>query len=175
MKTLSRLFITFISILTMGFLISCSSDKKDDNNPLNPGTNSDSKITMSLNGDGFVNQSITLSNGISTYSGSENSTAIAFNGKVGDDSLFFYIVFSGNQSGTKNWDTNNGVIMYKSNSGNNLSYMGISNGTIVVSTYGSVGSKVSGTLSGQIINTSTSNTVGITNGSFAGTRITDVP
>ena len=174
MKNLKSILFIIFAFATLSIIVSCSSDKKDDDNPLIPGNNS--QITMTFNGDGYSNQAVTLSNGISSYSVSENYTAILFSGKAGSDSVYFYVVFAGNQTGTKSWDNDNGVIMYKSSTSGSKSFMGVSNGTLTVSSYEGVGGKVSGTLSGQIVNAvDTTNTISISNGIFSGTRITDIP
>lgn len=174
MKNLKSLLFIIIAFATLSLIVSCSSDTEDDNNPVIPGNNS--QITMTFNGDGYSNQSVTLSNGISSYSVSQNYTAVLFSGKAGSDSVYFYVVFTGNQTGTKSWDDDNGVIMYKSSTSGNKSFMGVSNGTLSISSYEGVGGKVSGSLSGQIINAvDTTNTISITNGTFSGTRIADIP
>jgi len=173
MKNLKSILLLIFAVVTITIFSSCSSKK--DNNPVNPGNPSTSQITMTLNGDGYSNQAVTLSNGISSYSVSENYTAVLFSGKAGSDSLFFYVIFAGNQTGTKSWDDNNGVIMYKSSASANFSYLGITNGSLNVTSYEAVGGKVSGTLSGQIVEATSSNTIDITNGSFTGSRIADIP
>jgi len=173
MKNLKSILFLIFAVVTITILSSCSSKK--DNNPVNPGNPSASQITMTLNGDGYSNQAVTLSNGISSYSVSENYTAVLFSGKAGSDSLYFYVIFAGNQTGTKSWDDNNGVIMFKSTTSGGSSYLGVTNGSLNVTSYEAVGGKVSGTLSGQIVEATSSNTIDITNGSFTGSRIADIP
>jgi hypothetical protein len=173
MKKLNSMFLSIIVILTVALFVSCS-DKKDNNNPLVPGTNA--QITMTFNGDGFSNTAVSLNNGMSSYSVGENYTAVLFSGKAGNDSVYFYVLFAGNQATSKNWDDDNGVIMYRSTSTGNKSYMGISNGSLSITSYEAVGSKVSGTLQGQIVDVSdTTKTINITNGNFSSTRIADIP
>lgn len=173
MKNIKSILFAVFAFAALSIFVSCSSDKKDEN-PLVPGANS--QVTMTLNGDGYSNQAVTLSNGLSSYSTGQNYTAVIFSGNVGTDSLYFYVVFEGNQTGTKNWDDNNGIILYKSSSSGTKSFMGVSNGTLSVSSYEAVGGKVSGTFSGQIVNVNdTTNTISITNGSFSGVRVADVP
>lgn len=174
MKNLKSILFSIFAFATLSLFVSCSSDKKDDENPLVPGNNS--QVTMTFNGDGYSNQAVTLSNGISSFSVSQNYTAVIFSGKVGSDSLYFYVLFDGNQTGTKSWDDNNGVIMYRSSTSSNKSYIGVSNGTLNVTSYEAVGGKVSGTLSGQIVDAvDTLNSISISNGNFSGLRVTDIP
>lgn len=174
MKKLKSLLFTILAFATFTLIVSCSSDKKDDNNPIIPGSNS--QITMTFNGAGFSNQAVTLNNGVSSFSVSQNYTAVIFSGKAGSDSVYFYVLFDGNQTGTKSWDDNNGVIMYRSVSGGNSSYLGVSNGTLNVTSYEAVGGKVGGTLSGQIVDATDSTiAISISNGNFSSTRITDIP
>jgi hypothetical protein len=174
MKNPKSLLFIILAFATLSLVVGCSSDKKDDDNPLVPGNNS--QISMTFNGAGFSNQTVTLSNGLSSYSASQNYTAIIFSGKAGADSVYFYVVFDGNQTGTKSWDNNNGVIMYRSASGVNYNYLGASNGTLNITSYEAVGGKVGGTLSGQMVDvTDTTVAISITNGNFSSTRVTDVP
>lgn len=174
MKNLNSILFSILAFAMLAIFVSCSSDKKDDENPIIPGANA--QITMTFNGAGFTNQAVTLSNGISSYSVSQNYTAVLFSGKAGTDSLYFYVIFDGNQTGTKSWDDNNGVIMYRSATGVNSSYLGVNNGTLNVTSYEAVGGKVGGTLSGQIIDaTDTTIAINISNGNFSGIRVTDIP
>lgn len=161
----------YVAILAVILLIGCSSDKND--NPLNPGNPTNSEAKLTLNGGPFSNQSVTLSNGVSAYSLSDTTTAVLFSGTLSTDSLYFYVVFKGNQTGLKNWDDNNGVVMYRNGTSGLSTYLGVSQGSTTISSYGSIGGKVEGTVSGKIIDAATQTEVNVS-GNFSATRIQDI-
>lgn len=158
-------------ILTLILLIGCSDDKNE--NPVLPGNNSNAQATITLNGGPFANQSVTLSNGVSSYSVSDSATAILFSGTLNADSLYFYIVFNGKQTGTINWDSDNGVIIYKNGTSGLSTYLGANQGTTTISAYGSVGGKVEGSVSGKLLDVSTQNEIDLS-GTFSANRIPDI-
>jgi hypothetical protein len=160
----------FFAVILVSVIVfaGCS---KNSNNPVDPGNNiltSEAKLT--LNGAGYTNKAVTLSNGISAYSLSDTVTAIQFSGKADSDSLYFLIVLKGNQTGTVNWNDDNGVILIKNSSS---AYIGATQGTTTVSSYGAVNGKVEGTISGKLIEQSSQAELNIT-GSFSAVRIPDI-
>jgi len=157
-----------VLVITVMFFYACS---KDSDNPVDPVVSAEAKLT--LNGSGFTNKAATLSNGISAYSVSDTVTAIQFWGKVDNDSLYFSIIFKGNQAGTFNWNDENGTIIYRTTSTGVFSYIGITQGSTTVSSYGAVGAKVEGTISGKLIEATSGSELNIS-GSFSGVRIPDV-
>lgn len=158
-------------LFTLVLIIGCSDD--NNNNPVNPGNQVNSEAKLTLNGGPFVNQSVTLSNGVSSYSVSDTATAILFSGTLNSDSLYLYIIFKGNQSGTINWDSDNGVIIYRNGTSGLSTYLGASQGTTTVSAYGSVGGKVEGSLSGKLLDVTTQSEINLS-GTFSATRIQDI-
>lgn len=163
----------YISIIILVMFIGCSKD--NSGNPVGPGgggtVSNEAKLT--LNGGSFVNQAVTLSNGTSTYSTVDTATAILFSGKLNSDSLYFFVVFQGKQTGVINWNDNNGVLFYKKSSSGLNMYIGSSQGSTTISSYGSVGSKVDGSVTGKIIDATTQTEVNIS-GNFSSTRTPDI-
>ena len=162
----------FFAVILVSILVfaSCS---KDSNNPVNPIAVVGAEAKLTLNGAGFTNKAVTLSNGLAAFSPTDTLTAIQFSGKVDNDSLYFSIIFKGNQSGTINWNDDNGAILYQTTSTGNYFYIGITQGTTTVSSYGAVNGKVEGTISGKLIETTSQAELNIT-GSFSGVRIPDI-
>ncbi len=161
----------YAAILAFILLIGCSSDKND--NPVNPGNPTNSEARLTLNGGPFVNQSVTLSNGVSTYSVTDTATAVQFIGTVNADSLIMLIVFRGNQTGNINWDNDNGVILYKNGTSGLSTFIGVSQGSTTISSYGSIGGKVDGSVSGKLVDAATQAEVNVS-GNFSATRIQDI-
>ncbi|HEX7356795.1 MAG TPA: hypothetical protein VF270_03685 [Ignavibacteriaceae bacterium] len=159
----------FIIILLMALNYSCS---KDSNNPADPNNIVTSEAKLTLNGAGYTNKSVTLSNGVCSYSPGDTLTAAIFSGKVDSDSLYFYVIFKGNQTGTFNWNTENGVLIYKSSSGGFVSYIGVTQGTTTISAYGSVTGKVEGSVNGKLIESGSLAELNVT-GTFSATRVPD--
>lgn len=168
---LSKFQLFFSAILVSFFVFAgCS---KDSNNPVDPGTVVKAEATLTLNGAGYTNKSVTLSNGICAYSPTDTVTAIQFAGKVDNDSLYFSIIFKGNQAGTITWNDENGAIIYRTTSTGDFGYIGITQGSTTVSSYGAVNGKVEGTISGKLIETTTQAELNIS-GSFSAVRIPDI-
>jgi hypothetical protein len=159
-----------VLLFTVMFFYACSSDSE---NPVDPNNVTNSTATLTLNGAGYTNKSVTLGNGIAGYSISDTLTAVQFSGKVDNDSLYFSVVFKGNQTGTINWNDENGAIIYRTTSSGNYFYIGITQGTTTVSSYGAVGGKIEGTLSGKLIEASSLAELNIS-GSFSAVRLPDM-
>ena len=170
MKMFKRSQFVLVLVITVMSFYACS---KDSNNPVDQGNVVSAEAKLTLNGAGYTNKAVTLSNGICGYSIGDTLTAVFFSGKVDTDSLYLYIIFRGNQSGIFNWDQANGAILYKYSTTGNLSYIGIQQGSTTVSSYGAVNAKVEGTLSGKLIEANSPVELNIS-GSFSAVRIPDV-
>jgi hypothetical protein len=165
----------FLVLLTiMIFLSACSKDK---NNPVEPGNGNEgplnAQVKVKLDGAGFNNEEITLTKGYSSYLTSDNETYAAFWGKTGNDSVYVAFQFAGSSSGTFNWRAENydaAVIMM--NDDNALLYLATSEGKTNVVTYGAVGQKIEGTLSGKLVEVSTMDEI-IVSGTFSIVRAQD--
>lgn len=175
-KVMFNLF--YISIVLSILFIGCSKD--NSNNPADPGGGGGGTINgqanITLNGGTFNNQQVVLKNGIGGYSVSDTITAIIFSGTLNSDSLLLYIMFKGNQGGVKPWDNDNsGVWLYQKKSSGSTYYLSDSggSGSTNISSYGSVGGKIEGSLNGKIVEPVSSDEVTIT-GNFSATRVPDV-
>jgi hypothetical protein len=169
MKKIKILTIGFSTLIAVLMLTGCS--KKSDN-PVAPTQITSAEANIVLNGAGYTNKSITLSNGLCGYSIPDTTTVVYFNGTNDGDSLHLYIVFKGNHTGTINWDQDNGSELYKNTSSGYLTFIGISQGTTTVNTYGAVGDKIEGNINGKLIE-STSQTELTISGSFSAVRVPD--
>jgi len=175
----TKFVLFFLSLLSLVLFISCS--KSDSNNPVNPGGGGNSggggssnEAKLTLNGDTFNNQAVTLKNGTAGYSVADTATAVVFIGTVNSDTLQFFIVFKGKQNGTQNWDNDFGVLLTKKSSSGLSYYLGQSQGTTTISNYGAVGSKIEGSISGKMILQSPAATEVTISGNFSATRVADV-
>jgi len=156
----------FIAVLT---LTGCS--KKSDN-PVSAPEVTAAEANLTLNGAGYTNKAVKLGNGICGYSVSDTATGIVFTGTADQDTLQFYIVFKGNHSGTISWDADNALLLYKYASSGSFTFLGVQEGTTTVSTYGEVGGKVEGSISGKLYEATSQVELNIS-GSFSAVRIPD--
>ncbi len=125
-------------------------------------------MTFTLNGGGFNNQVITLSNAVAVYEADEQVTGVGARGVIGTDSISCAVAFPGNRTGTFSWsppDYGLGIAI------GNRAFYGPVTGTTTVTSYGTVGSTVSGSFSGKIVRLGTSDTVTVSNGRFSARRI----
>ena len=170
MKIFKRSQSVLVLVLSVMFFYACSKDSNPVVDPINV-VSAEAKLT--LNGAGYTNKAVTLANGIGGYSVSDTVTAIQFSGKVDNDSLFFAIIFRGNQAGTFGWNDDDGTIIYKTTSTGSFLYYGITQGTTTVSSYGAVTGKIEGTINGKLIEQTSQAELNIT-GSFSAVRIPDI-
>lgn len=169
MKKFRNVISVFVMVLTVVFLNSCSSNSE---NPVDPNNVTNSTASLTFNGSGYTNKAVTLGNGLGGYSLSDTMTVIQFSGKVDNDSLYLGIIFKANHTGTFNWNDDNGAIVYKTTSTGNFFYVGITQGTTTVSSYGNVNGKIEGTFSGKLIEQNSQSELNIS-GSFSAVRIPD--
>lgn len=163
-----------VMILLLAFITACS---KDSVNPVEPVNGNDiplnAHVKVKLDGAGFNNEEITLTKGYSSYLTSDNETYAAFWGKTGNDSVYVAFQFAGSKNGMLNWRAENydaAVIML--NDDNALLYLATSEGKTNVITYGAVGQKIEGTISGKLVEVSTMDEI-IVSGTFSIIRAQD--
>ncbi len=169
MKKTKFFAIGFATLIAVLMLTGCS--KKSDN-PVSPTSVTSAEANLTLNGAGYTNKSVKLSNGVCGYSVSDTATAVYFTGAVDGDTLQLYIVFKGNNKVTVNWDQDNGSILYKNTSTGQLIFTGVQQGTTTISSYGAVGAKVEGNINGKLIESTTLAELNIS-GSFSAVRVPD--
>jgi hypothetical protein len=179
LKIITRILtVILISLSLTAFLSSC---KKDSSNPAGAGTGGNgggggNSGSITLNGDSWSNKAITVTTGASTYGISAQITAINI---VCSDGIVIVVYTPGNQTGTFNFTndpTQGGGVTLTSGSGQTATYyLSKENaGTVTLSSYGSVGQTVSGSISGTLVNATSQAEITI-NGSFNATRTVDVP
>ncbi len=163
---ITKTFFILTLIIFGVFFISCS----DDSSSTNPTNNTSGySFSCTLNGGGFSNQTLkyTVVAG-SIYSLEDDATAVTFSNATSDGGV---VVFRGKSTGTftinENEDDTNGVIITIGGT----QVIGLTSGTIKVTTYGNVGGDVKGTFSGTAINASNGENVQVTNGSFSAKRV----
>lgn len=170
MKTLKPKLFILLFLIIIAVTIGCS--KKSDN-PVDPENVIISEAKLTLNGSGYSNQNVTLGNGGSSYSPSDNLTAVAFSGTVGSDSVIFVFQFVGNNTGAHAWrSSESDALIYKYGTAGVLYFYADSIGTTNVSSYGAVNSKVEGNINGKLIEATSQSELNIS-GSFSALRIPD--
>jgi hypothetical protein len=170
---MNNLRILSLSIMVLVFISIIGCSKKSDN-PVDPGNVVQSQATLTLNGAGFSNQSVTLGTGGCAYSPSENLTAFEFSGVAGNDSLIFVFQFVGNQTGAHPWrSTEPDVLIYKYGASGNFYFYADSTGSTNVTSYGAVNGKIEGSINGNLIEATSQTTLSITSGTFSALRIPD--
>jgi hypothetical protein len=169
MKKFHRSQFVPVFVLALMSFFACS---KDSDSPVDPNNITNSTATITLNGAGYTNKSVTLSNGLAEYSIPDTMTALQFSGKVDNDTLYFAILVKGNNTGTYNWDDENGTVIYRITSTGNYTYVGVTQGSTTISSYGGVTGKIEGTVNGKLIEVSSLNELNIS-GSFSAVRLPD--
>jgi hypothetical protein len=171
--------IVSVIIISLFLTTLFSSCKKDSSNPADGGNGGGGgNYTVTLNGDGWTNKSVTTSVSTSTYSISGQFTAINI---ICSDDIKLLCYTPGNQTGTFNFENGQGSaqdigITLSSGTGQNVKWYfgGDNSGTVTISSYGAVGAKVSGSFTGTLTNPLTQAEITVS-GTFSATRTVDLP
>ncbi|MFZ1291787.1 MAG: hypothetical protein WAR79_16945 [Melioribacteraceae bacterium] len=171
----NKFFLIFLMAVSFIFMISACGD---DSSPTdNDDNNNSSSTTLSINGDGWTNKSLTANTSISTYATASQMTVV--NGVFPEDVQILIYVKS-NKTGTYNFKEEesgqgNGITLSTGSGDLAKFYFWKDNsGSTTISSYGSVGGKVSGTFTGKLYNAITDAEITIS-GSFNAMRTVDVP
>lgn len=168
-KLKSQLFVISM-LLVFAIAIGCS---KESDNPIDLGTVIKSEASITFNGAGFTNNTVTLGNGGCSYSPSENLTVATFSGAFGTDSLILVFQFVGNQTGARPWSSSEpDALIYKYGTSGTFYFYADSTGTTNITGYGAVSGKVEGNISGKLVEASTQTELNIS-GNFSALRIPD--
>lgn len=138
-----------------------------------PGGGSGS-ASFTLNGGPFNNRTSTLTEVRGAYIPADRATGIYGRGISGSDSVYLYILFMGNQTGTFPWTDSTGVALLVGTGTTALGYESVEGrGQVVVTAYGSVGGNITGTFSGRMFGggAAGADSVTVSNGSFSAVRL----
>lgn len=138
-KLLNYSFVIFLAALSF---FSCS--KKSDN-PVGPTTpTAELKLT-------FGTQQITFTQGIGGYAIQENLTYAQFTKAEAGDTLLFFLVTSGKQTGNQAWNPNQdtGVLLLQYGNSGTIIYSP-AQGSTNLTAYGNVGGAITGTFTGSL-------------------------
>lgn len=171
-----KYFFSMLMLTSFLFMISACGD---DSNPTDndDDNNNSTNTTLSINGDGWSNKSLTANTSVSTYATASQMTVI--NGVFPEDVQILIYVKS-NKTGTYNFKEEesgqgNGITLSTGSGDLAKFYFWKDNsGSTTISSYGSVGGKVSGTFTGKLYNAITDAEITIS-GSFNAMRTVDVP
>ena len=170
-KNILKLFL----VASLLFIISACGD---DSNPTdNDDDKNSSGTTLTINGDGWSNKSLTVETSVATYATVSQMTVVnvSFNEDV---QMLIYV--NGGKSGTYNFKEvesgqGNGITLTSGSGETGKYYFWKDNsGSVTISSYGSVGGKVSGAFTGKLYNATTDAEITIT-GTFNAMRTVDVP
>ncbi len=159
-----KMFLPILFIVSMVGFFACS--KKSDN-PVAP-TPGATELKLTLG-----TQQITFNQGIGGYAVSENLSYVQFLKAEAGDTLLFFLIFSGKQTGNQAWDPSQdlGALLYQyGNSG--IFIYSPNQGSTNVTSYGSVGNVIAGNISG-ILEDNNGNNLS-TSGNFSVQRSADI-
>jgi hypothetical protein len=165
MKKIIFNYLFVIAIVSITLLSACA----DEGNAVDTTLIYPYKMTLTLDGDGFTNKTVTLQKTLSTYSSSYDETFGQFYDVVDGDSLYFYFQYIGGQTGTSIWRQTE-LDAYLETSYNDY-YYPLSGETIITS-YGDIRGSIEGTISGVLYHHSTNAQITIS-GTFNARRIGD--
>lgn len=188
-KLLVKRFQLLMMVLFTGLLLiasGCSKDESDDDNPVDPGNGGiggTGSNTVTINGAGMTNRVLNFGLAQAAYLTDGNVTGMLFTGTSGSDSVYMAIYFSGQESGTFEWQQYDSEI---ATSGMAIRIGGLANdpqnvtffmstegsGNTVVTSYGGIGQKIAGTFTGTLTETGTEATATVS-GKFSVSRSGD--
>ncbi len=162
MKT-KMLIPMFLVVSLIGFF-ACS--KKTDN-PVGP-TNPTNELKLT-----FGSKQITFNQGIGGYAIQEDVTYVQFTKAEAGDTLLFYLVTLGKQTGNQPWDLNQdtGVLLLQYGNSGTIIYTPVQGNTNLTA-YGNVGGAISGNFTG-ILEDNTPSQVNVS-GNFSVQRSADI-
>ncbi len=164
-----NIFALLLFVMATGFMFSsCSKDDDDDSGDNNPPT-ATNELSFVVNGGPYSNQTFTFKQTANAiYDPAMNATGCSFEDAAGNAAM---VAFNGNTTGTYTVTDDNGLAAFLNN---NTTIMGLTSGSIVVTTYGTVGNVVAGTFSGMGVvstNFGAPDTITFSNGKFRAARI----
>lgn len=142
MNRIKILNFSLVLIFALSSFFACS--KKSDN-PVAPTTpTTELKLT-------FGSQQITFSQGIGGYAIQENVTYLQFTKAEAGDTLIFFLLTSGKQTGNQAWNPNQdtGVLLLQYGNSGTLIYSPVQ-GSTSLTAYGNVGGAITGTFTGSL-------------------------
>lgn len=164
MKSIKILTNSFLILLLVAGFFACS--KKSDN-PVAP-TAPTTELKLTVGGEQF-----TFSEGTGGYAIQEDLTYAQFTTRDAADTLIFLLLYGGKQSGNQNWDSaqNRGALLYQTGSSGTI-ILSSSTGSTNITSYGNVGSSITGSFSGVLIDDNNSQVN--TSGTFSVIRTSDI-
>lgn len=163
MKLVKKILLVMLVCLPI-LLVSCSKDSST--NPTDPATYSFSCV---VNGGGYTNQTFTFSTTAAAVTNPvDNITGCTFTDASGNNAV---VTFNGTATGT--YSINDSETIVGMTFGNNL-FIGLTSGSIKVTTFGNVGGDIIGTFtgSGTVVNNGEEKNVEISKGTFKAKRLT---
>ncbi|MBK7104356.1 MAG: hypothetical protein IPH62_03635 [Ignavibacteriae bacterium] len=179
MNNINQKFLKLLQILLLStLLIFMISACGDDSNPTdNDDDDNVSSTTLTINGDGWSNKSLTVNTSVGTYATMSKMTVISVSF---DEDIQMIIYVNGGATGTYNFKEvetgqGNGITLTTGSGDLSKFYFWKDNsGSATISSYGAVGSKISGTFTGKLYNAATDAEITIS-GTFNALRTVDVP
>ncbi len=164
-----------ISYALVGILLFVFSSGCNKGGVTGPATNPVAAGTASftLNGAGFSNLTITMSNVMGGYSASDHMSAIVGSKMAAGDTTWLTVAFPGSGTGTFQFTDSSGVVISRQTGVTRGFVNSVGGGQIVVTSYGTVTGSIAGTFSGKLYEVTQSglDSVTVSNGSFNAVRV----
>lgn len=177
-----RFFLPAVVLALTLFISGCSKDDSNDNNPVDPGGDTNTGTsTITLNGGTFNNTTLTLKTYKAVYDPTDNTTSVGLTGMTGSDSVYVYVTFNGQQTGTQAWGNLSGsnsdliILIGRLSQSENLRELwstNVDSGSTNVTLYGGVGKTIAGTFSGKVTDLGNQSRITVS-GKFSITRDPD--
>ncbi len=153
--------IKFSVMLTLFALVIAGCKNNNDNNPVNNGDQVSSENSITINGDGFNNQTFTIqATGVTQAYGAFNTGTNVTEGIVvgpaGSSAVSLSFAFPGNSAGTFNWgnlSANTGAVIITVDDKQfvNITDSISTSGKTTITEYGNVGSLIKGNFNGKMV------------------------
>lgn len=129
--------------------------------------------TFTLNGAGFTNLTITVSNVMAGFEAAENMTGVIGSKMAAGDTTWLTLAFPGSTTGTFQFTDSSGVVISRQTGTTRGFVNGVGGGQIVVTAYGNVAGSVTGTFSGKLYEVTGSglDSVTVSGGTFNAVRV----
>lgn len=168
MNKLNLIVQIFLRAGLMSLVAACS----DSNNLVDINENEIIRTTakVTMNGAGYNNTEIKFTSGYSSFSAADNRTYIGIWGTYKRDSVCIAIQFEGTKAGVFNWNNKSGdLVVNRLNSDDVLLFIAESKGSNTIDSFGKVGEKIEGKISGRLYEVSSMEEMSVT-GNFSVVR-----
>ena len=168
--------VTSYALASLFIILLASGCKKDNTTgPAAGDTGTPGTASFTLNGAGFSNLTVNLTNAMGGFSAADNMSAIVATNMAASDTTMLQIAFPGSTTGTFPFTDSTGVVISRQVSGTTRGFANyVGGGQIVVTSFGAVATgSIVGTFSGKLYEVTQSglDSVTVSNGKFNAVRV----